>query len=82
MEPNGPVSVHVITFVHSLSYIPIRVHWVPNYHLAGDPLELCQGPLGIPGPHFEKQCSAVLYVRSANRSEWAGGCSVLLSVSQ
>ena len=29
---------------------------MPNYHLAWDPLELPQGPLGIPGPHFENQC--------------------------
>ena len=27
-----------------------------NYHLAGDPLELPQGPLGVPKPHFENQC--------------------------
>ena len=27
-----------------------------NYHLAGDPLELPQVPLGVPGPHFENQC--------------------------
>ena len=26
-------------------------------HLAGDPLELPQGPLGVPGPHFENQWS-------------------------
>ena len=27
-------------------------------HLAGDPLELPQGPLGVPaGPHFENQCT-------------------------
>ena len=41
--------------LHSLSYRPIRVHLVPNYHLAGDPLELPEGPLGVPGPHFENQ---------------------------
>ena len=32
-------------FVHSQSYTPISVHLVPNYHLAGDPLELPQGAL-------------------------------------
>ena len=40
---------------HSLSYILIRVHLVPNYHLALDPLELPQVPLGVPGLHFENQ---------------------------
>lgn len=30
----------------------MRVHLVPNYHLARDPLELTQGPLGVPGLHF------------------------------
>ena len=29
------------------------VHLVPNYHLAGDPLELHQGPQGVPGPLVE-----------------------------
>ena len=57
MEPNGPARVHLVPFVHSLSYIPIRIHLVPNYHLAGSPLELPKGPLGVPGPHFENQCS-------------------------
>ena len=50
MEPNGPVRVHLVPFVHSLSYILKRVHLDPNYHLAGDPLELPQGPLGVPDP--------------------------------
>ena len=45
-----------VPFVHSLSYKFIRVHLVPNNHLAGDPLGLPQGPLGVPGPHFENQC--------------------------
>ena len=58
MEPNGPVRVHLVPFVHSLSYILIiSVHLVPNYHLAGDPLELPQVPLGVPGPHFENHCA-------------------------
>ena len=57
MEPNGPARVHLVPFVHSLSYIPIRIHLVPNYHLAGSPLELPKGPLGVPGPHFENQWS-------------------------
>ena len=56
MEQNGPVRVHLVPFVHSQSYIPLSSHLVPNYHLAGDPLELPQGPLGLPGPHFENQC--------------------------
>ena len=56
MELNEPVGLHLVPFVHSQSYKPIRVHLVPNYHLAGDPLELPQGPLGVPGPHFENQC--------------------------
>ena len=55
MEPNGHVRVHLVPFVHSLSYILIRVHLVPYYPLAGDPLEPPQVPLGVPGPHFEKQ---------------------------
>ena len=33
----------VVPFVHSRSYRPIRVHLIPNYYLAGDPLELPQG---------------------------------------
>ena len=55
MEPNGPVRVHLVPFVHSQSYKPTRVDLVPKYHLAGDPLELPQGPLGVPGPQFENQ---------------------------
>ena len=27
--------------------------------IAGDPLELCQVPLGVPGPHFGNQCHRV-----------------------
>ena len=41
--------------VHSQSYRPIKVNVVPNDHLAGDPLELCQVPLGVPGAHFGNQ---------------------------
>ena len=52
MDPLGSIWLH---FVHSQSYKPIRVHLVPNYHLAGDPLELLQVPLGVPGPHFGNQ---------------------------
>ena len=44
-----------------LSYTLIRVHLFPNYHLAGDPLELPKGPLGVTGPHFENQCHGMLY---------------------
>ena len=55
MEPNGPVRVHLVPFVHSQSYKLVRVHLVHNYHLAGDPLELPQVRLGVPGPHFENQ---------------------------
>ena len=61
--------VHLVPFVHPQSYKPSRVDLVPNYHLAGDPLELPQVPLGVPGPHFENQCSTelcsiVIYYRS------------------
>ena len=52
METNGPVRVRLFPFVHSQSYRPIKVNLVPNYHLAGSPLELCQVPLGVPGPQF------------------------------
>ena len=56
MEPNGPVRVHLVPFVHSQSYKQIRVHLDPNiHHLAGYPLGLPQGPLGVPGPHFENR---------------------------
>ena len=48
--------VHLVPFVHSLSYILIRVHLGPYYNLSVDPLELPQVPLGVPGPHFENQC--------------------------
>ena len=58
MEPNGPVRVHLVPFVHSQSYKQIRVHLDPNiHHLAGYPLGLPQGPLGVPGPHFENRGS-------------------------
>ena len=48
--------VHFVPFVHS-HRLPIRVYLVANSHLAGDPLELPQGPLGVPGPQFENQCT-------------------------
>ena len=57
MEPNGPSRVHLVPFVHSLSYILMSLQLVPSYRLAGDPLGLPQGPLGVPRPHFENQCS-------------------------
>ena len=38
------------------SYKQIRVHLDPYiHHLAGYPLELPQGPLGVPGPHFKNR---------------------------
>ena len=52
-DPNGSVCFH---FVHSQSYRPIKAHLVPNYHLAGYPLELSQVPLGVPGPQFGNHC--------------------------
>ena len=65
MEPNGPVRVHLVPFVHSQSYKQIRVHLDPNiHHLAGYPLGLPQGPLGVPGPHFENRVSSVQYVHA------------------
>ena len=57
MEPNGPIRVHLVPFVHSQSYKPKRVNLVLNYYLAGDPLERSQGPLGVPRPQFENQCA-------------------------
>ena len=57
MESNGPVRVRLFPFVHSQSYRPIKVNLVPNYHLAGSPLELSQVPLGVPGPQFGNHCS-------------------------
>ena len=66
MEPNGPVRVHLVPFVHSQSYKQIRVHLDPNiHHLAGYPLGLPQGPLGVPGPHFENQCTITLMLLGA-----------------
>ena len=66
MEPNGPVRVRLVPFVHSQSYRPIKVHLVPNYHLAGYPLELCQVPLGVPGPHFGNHCCIVFQVQMSS----------------
>ena len=42
------------------------VHLVPNYHLAGSPLELCQVPLGVPVPQFGNHCSS----QSEGFNEW------------
>ena len=56
MEPNGPYRVHLVPFVHISELIETHKHkgpLAPNPHLAGDLLELPQGPLGVPGPHFE-----------------------------
>ena len=39
-----------------------------NYHLAGDPLELPQGPLGGPRPHFESQWTTVYAVYGSQRA--------------
>ena len=47
-DPLGFGWIHLYT----LSYRPIKVHLAPNYHLAGSPRELCQVPLGVPGPQF------------------------------
>ena len=70
MEPNGPVRVRLVPFVHSQSYKQIRVHLDPNiHHLAGYPLGLPQGPLGVPGPHFE------------NRGFNADGISILMQMT-
>ena len=54
MEPNGPVGVHLVPFVHSQSYRHTKVSFVPiTIHLAGDHLEPPQGPLVVPGPLVE-----------------------------
>ena len=56
MEPNGPIRVLSVPFVHPQSYKQIRVHLDPKiHHLAGYPLGLPQGPLGVLGPHFENR---------------------------
>ena len=47
MEPNGPVRVHLVPFVHSQSYITLSSHLIPNYYLAGDPLELPLRTMGL-----------------------------------
>ena len=39
----------------SQSYKQFRIHLDPKFHLAGYPLGLPQGPLGVPGPHFENR---------------------------
>ena len=47
------VGVHLVPFVHS----ELRVHRVPSYNLAGNPLDFPQGPLQVPGPQFENYWS-------------------------
>ena len=42
MKPNGPIRVHLVSFVHCQSYILVRVH-----------LDLPKGTHSVPGPHFE-----------------------------
>ena len=67
MEPNGPVRVRLVPFVHSQSYKQIRVHLDPNiHHLAGYPLGLPQGPLGVPGPHFENRSLQKMHQNALN----------------
>ena len=55
---------------HSQSYKQLRVHLDPNiHHLAGYPLGLPQGPLGVPGPHFENRgCGGVAAVLRLRRA--------------
>ena len=54
MEPNGPVRVRLVPFVHSQSYRPIKVHLVPNYHLSGVPPGTLSGtPRGTRTPLWE-----------------------------
>ena len=46
MDPKGPIgSICTLSELH----VPTRVDLVHNYHLAGDPLELPKGPLGVHG---------------------------------
>ena len=61
MEPNGPygpIRVHLVPFVHSPE-LHIPKGPFGSYHFVEDPLELPQGPLGVPGPDFENQYSIV-----------------------
>ena len=59
--------VHLVPFVQSQSYNQIRVHLDPNiHHLAGYPLGLPQGPLGVPGPHFENRGSRSVVLKLLN----------------
>ena len=55
----------ICPFVHwtLMSYRPIRVHFVSNNHLAGDPLELSQVPLGVPRPHFGNHCCRIIQLK-------------------
>ena len=58
MEPNGPVRVHLVSFVHSLSYRHTKVNLDPiTINSSGDHLEPPQGPLVVPGPLVENHCS-------------------------
>ena len=86
MEPNGPVRVHLVPFVHSQSYKQIRVHLDPNiHHLAGYPLGLPQGPLGVPGPHFENRGARVHMVKlntlGFHHVQYVFGSEVLTSLA-
>ena len=49
-----PQRIHLVQFVHSQSY----THLFHNYP-SGDARELPQGPLGVPGPHFENQWNSL-----------------------
>ena len=42
-------------------------------HFAGDPLELLQGPQGVPRPHFENLCPKVhpAEMPPATKCEWS-----------
>ena len=63
---------------NSLSYIPIKVHLVLNYNLAGEPLELPHGPLGVPGPHFENM---IYNTEEGNTQEQSMQCCMLNCIS-
>ena len=44
-------------YVHPFVHSELRVHRVPSYNLAGNPLDFPQGPLQVPGPRFENYWS-------------------------
>ena len=54
---------------------------VPNYNLAGFPLELSRVPLGVPGPHFENHWSVELHHLNAV-SDHSKGCKHYVEHSQ